>query len=250
MKNIIFTIIVLFGLNACTDSKSPNQLTKKEIKEGWELLFDGKSMEAWKGYCKDQIPASWTVTTDGAMHISGNSNHETDPVNGGDIVTRDIYENFELSLEWKVSEGGNSGIFYLAKEVCGYDTVPAEPMWKLAPEMQILDNKNNADAKEGKDGNHQAGSLYDLIPANPQTAKLANEWNQVKITVYKGTVIHAMNGQTVLEYRLWSKHWKDLCANSKFASFPDFINTSESGHIGLQDHGYDVWFRNIKIRKL
>jgi hypothetical protein len=116
--------------------------------------------------------------------------------------------------------------------------------------MQILDNAKHPDAKLGKDGNRQAGSLYDLIPAKPQNAKAAGEWNQIKITVYKGTVVHWMNGENVLEYHLWTEDWKSMCANSKFADFPNFVNTAEEGYIGLQDHGDDVWFRNIKIRKL
>ena len=116
--------------------------------------------------------------------------------------------------------------------------------------MQILDNERHPDAKLGKDGNRQAGSLYDLIPAKPQNANPAGEWNHVKITVFKGTVIHWMNGENVLEYHLWTDAWKAMCAESKFKDWPDFINTAEEGYIGLQDHGDDVWFRNIKIKEL
>ena len=119
-----------------------------------------------------------------------------------------------------------------------------------SPEMQILDNEKHPDAILGKDGNRQAGSLYDLIPAVPQNAKPAGEWNEVKVLVYKGTVVHWMNGENVLEYHLWTDQWKEMCANSKFKDWPEFINTAEEGYIGLQDHGDDVWFRNIKIREL
>jgi hypothetical protein len=250
MKNLIFITLVVWVFASCKENAEPNQLSKKEIKEGWELLFDGKTMDKWKGYCKENVPAAWSVTEDGTMHISGSGKGEAGAENGGDIITREKYENFELSLEWKVSEGGNSGIFYLARETCGFDTIPGDPIWKSSLEMQIIDNEKNPDAKLGIDGNHQAGSLYDLIAAKPQSAKPANEWNEIRITVYKGTVIHWMNGKNILEYHLWTKDWKAMCAKSKFAEFPDFVNTAETGYIGLQDHGDDVWFRNIKIRKL
>jgi hypothetical protein len=152
--------------------------------------------------------------------------------------------NFELSLEWKVSEGGNSGIFYLAQEK------PDQSIWKSAPEMQILDNAKHPDAKLGVDGNRAAGSLYDLIPGKFEAVKPAGEWNKVKIMVYKGTVVHWMNGEYVLEYHLWTQDWNDMVAKSKFKDYKDFVNTAEEGYIGLQDHGDDVWFRNIKIKEL
>jgi len=116
--------------------------------------------------------------------------------------------------------------------------------------MQILDNEKHIDGSLGKDGNRQAGSLYDLIPAVPQNSKPVGEWNHIKITVFKGTVIHWMNGENVLEYHLWTSEWKEMCANSKFKDWPAFIDTAEEGYIGLQDHGDDVWFRNIKIKEM
>jgi hypothetical protein len=250
MKNLFLLLIVIFLITSCNEKVGVNQLTKSEINEGWELLFDGKSMDNWRGYCKDSVPGAWTVTEDGTIHISGSGKGEAGAQEGGDIITREMYDNFELDIEWKVSEGGNSGIFYLAQEICDQDTIPGDPIWKSAPEMQILDNEKHPDAKLGKDGNRQAGSLYDLIPAKPQNAKPANEWNHIKITVYKGTVIHWMNGENVLEYHLWTDDWKKMCTESKFAEFPNFINTAQKGYIGLQDHGDNVWFRNIKIKKL
>jgi hypothetical protein len=179
---------------------------------------------------------------DGTLHVVGSGRGEAG--GGGDIITTQKYGNFELSLEWKVSEGGNSGIFYLAQEIEG------EPIWKSSPEMQILDNERHADAKLGKDGNRQAGSLYDLIPAVPQNAKPAGEWNEVRIMVYKGTVVHYMNGEQVLEYHLWTDDWNTMVENSKFKDYEWFKNTATEGYIGLQDHGDDVWFRNIKIKEL
>ncbi|HJX72411.1 MAG TPA: DUF1080 domain-containing protein [Bacteroidales bacterium] len=240
-----FAVLVI----SCTRQTEPNTLSQEEIDEGWVLLFDGKTMDNWRGYCEDIVPPAWIVDS-GTIHIKGSGKGEAGSGEGGDIITRKKYNNFELTLEWKVSEGGNSGIFYLAQEKCGTDTTPDQPIFESSPEMQILDNERHPDAKLGKDGNRQAGSLYDLIPAKPQNAKSAGEWNHAKITVYKGTVIHWMNGENVLEYHLWTDDWKAMCADSKFKDWEDFINTAEEGYIGLQDHGDDVWFRNIKIKQL
>jgi hypothetical protein len=146
-------------------------------------------------------------------------------------------------MEWKISEGGNSGIFYLGKEVADW------PIYKTAPEMQVLDNERHPDARAGKDGNRMAGSLYDLLPAVPQNAKPAGEWNSIEIEVFKGSVWHRQNGETVLEYHLWTDDWNKLVAGSKFPELnPDWANVAKSGVIALQDHGDDVWFRNIKIK--
>ena len=117
--------------------------------------------------------------------------------------------------------------------------------------MQILDNERHIDANLGKDGNRQAGSLYDLIPAKPQNSKPAGEWNSAEIIVYRGTVVHRQNGEVVLEYHLWTDEWNELVKNSKFPELnPDWANVPKEGYISLQDHGDDVWFRNIKIREL
>jgi hypothetical protein len=209
----------------------------------WTILFDGTSTENFRGYGQEDFPEKGWEIVDGTLHCIGSGKGEAGG-QGGDIITREKYGNFELSLEWKVSEGGNSGIFYLAQELEG------KPIYMSAPEMQILDNERHPDAKLGTDGNRQAGSLYDLIPADPQNARPAGEWNEVKIMVYKGTVVHTQNGENVVEYHLWTDKWKEMCANSKFADWPEFINTAEEGYIGLQDHGDDVWFRNIKIKEL
>ncbi len=220
---------------------APNTLTQAEINEGWQLLFNGKTTEHWRGYNKPDFPAGWEVV-DGTIHVIGSGRGEAGQ--GGDIITREKFRNFELSLEWKVDTGGNSGIFYLAREVEG------EPIWKSSPEMQILDNFNHPDAKLGIKGNRQAGALYDLIPAVPQNFKGPMQWTPVRILVYNGTVAHFMNGEKELEYHLWTDDWKKMCANSKFKDYDLFVNTAEEGYIGLQDHGDDVWFRNIKIKKL
>ncbi|MBE0675275.1 MAG: DUF1080 domain-containing protein [Bacteroidales bacterium] len=206
------------------------------------VLFDGSSTDEWRGYNSETFPSGGWVIEDGTLKVMGSGRGEAG--GGGDIITKRKFSNFELSLEWKVSEGGNSGILYLAQEI------PDRPIWHSAPEMQILDNERHPDAKLGKDGNRQAGALYDLIPAVPQNAKPVGEWNQVKITVYRGTVIHWMNGENVLEYHLWTDDWKAKVAESKFKDYEMFANPAQEGHIGLQDHGDDVWFKNITIKEL
>ncbi len=229
-----------------TDMETPpNSLTEQEKADGWKLLFNGQTTQGWRSYCNENFPEKGWEIVDGTLHVIGSGKGEAG--NGGDIVYDQPFKNFELSLEWKVQEGGNSGIFYLAEERCGND---GEPIWKSAPEMQILDNEKHPDARLGKDGNRQAGSLYDMIPAKPQNAKPAGEWNKATVLVYNGTVVHNMNGENVVEYHLWTDDWREMVANSKFDEFEGFADVAEKGYIGLQDHGDDVWFRNIKIREL
>jgi hypothetical protein len=235
-------MMAAFALFSCKSTKTAmNSLSKEEMKDGTILLFDGKTTDMWRSYGKQTFPAGWVIE-DGAIKCLGSGKGEAGQ--GGDIITKEKFGNFELTLEWKISEGGNSGIFYLAQEIEG------DPIWKSSPEMQVLDNAKHPDSKMGVDGNRQAGSLYDLIPAKPQNAKPAGEWNTVKIMVYKGTVVHYQNGAQVLEYHLWTDDWKKMCANSKFKDYTNFVNTAVEGYIGLQDHGDDVWYRNIKIKKL
>ncbi|WP_282056578.1 3-keto-disaccharide hydrolase [Maribacter luteus] len=260
----IFGLIMLPMLNSCKEKKAEqkeeaateaemvketveeapmNGLTEAQKAEGWVMLFDGKTSEGWRGYKKDHFPEGWEIV-DGTLHMIGSGRGEAGSKDGGDIIFDKKFQNFTLSLEWKISEGGNSGIFYLGEEELDY-------IWKTAPEMQVLDNERHPDAKLGKDGNRMAGSLYDLIPAKPQNAKPAGEWNTVELTVFKGTVIHNQNGENVVEYHLWTPEWKEMVAGSKFPALnPDWAEVPSKGYIGLQDHGDDVWFRNIKIKEL
>lgn len=224
------------------ETAAPNTLTQTEIDEGWVSLFDGKTTDHFRGYNSETFPEKGWAIEDGTIRVMSSGKGEAG--GGGDIITKKVYKNFELSLEWKVSEGGNSGIFYLAQEK------PDQPIWKSAPEMQILDNEKHPDGKLGVDCNRCAGALYDLIPGNKELVKPVGEWNHVKVLVYKGTVVHWVNGENVLEYHLWTDDWKNMVLNSKFKDYEDFLNTAEEGYIGLQDHGDDVWFRNIKIKEM
>jgi hypothetical protein len=252
MRKIFYfltVILVSMGLTACGGaSKKQVDANKHEKKadEGWIVMFDGESFDGWRGYGRTDIPSAWTIE-DGAIKINGSGNGEAGASDGGDIIFDQKLSNFELSFEWKVSKGGNSGVFYLAQEIEG------DPIWKSSPEYQILDNVNHLDARLGKDGNRQSASLYDLIPAKPQNSKPFGEWNTGGIIIYKGTVIHLQNGERVVEYHLWTDDWKNMIDNSKFKGWDNFINAggeNQEGYIGFQDHGDDVWFRNIKVKIL
>jgi hypothetical protein len=211
-----------------------NTLTEEQQQKGWKLLFDGKTTNGWKNYNKPGISPLWKVE-DGNLVMSGNG--------AGDIITTEEFENFELEMEWKISEGGNSGIFYCVKEDPKYPTA-----WTTGPEMQILDNQKHPDAKQGKDGNRKAASLYDLIPAKKEPNPVG-QWNKIKIIKKKGKVQHYLNDVKVVEFDMDSPEFAEMIKNSKFVKMPDYAKFRK-GHIALQDHGDLVWFRNIKIKTL
>ncbi len=156
-------------------------------KEGYYVIFDGKTFNGWRGYGKDNVPAKWTID-DGAIKFNGTGGGEAQKADGGDLIFAHKFKNFELELEWKISKGGNSGILYLAQEVEAEKNgqMKLQPIYISSPEYQVLDNENHPDAKLGVDGNRKSASLYDMIPAVPQNAKPFGEWNKAKIMVYKG----------------------------------------------------------------
>lgn len=242
LVNIILSCVLVLGLATSCGSKGN---VKKEVAkdDGFVSIFDGKTTTGWRGYNKSGFPESGWEVVDGTLHVIGSGLGEAGG-SGGDIIYDKKLSNFELQLEWKISEGGNSGIFILAQEI------PNEPIYKSSPEMQILDNAKHPDAKLGVNGNRQAGSLYDLIPAVPQNTKPAGEWNKVGILVYQGTVVFSSNGANVVEFHLWTDEWKKMVTNSKFKDWEWFLNPAKEGYIGFQDHGSDVWFRNIKIKEM
>lgn len=234
----------------------------KKDKDGYIVIFDGKSTEGWRGYGKDVLPGKWSIDN-GALKFTGSGKGEAQEKDGGDIIFAHKFKNFELELEWKVAKGSNSGIFYLAQEVQTKDPktgeLRMEPIYISAPEAQVLDNANHPDAKLGKDNNRQSMSLYDMIPAKPQNSKPFGEWNKAKVMVYKGTVVHGQNGENVVEYHLWTPQWTEMLQASKFSEekWPlafELLNNcggpNREGYIGLQDHSDDVWFRNIRIKIL
>ena len=255
--------------------------TLKTDKDGYYILFDGTSMNGWRGYGKDHIPSKWNIK-DGALHFDG----RTTKGEGGDIIFTHQFQKFEFELEWKISEGGNSGIFYLAQESATINNDAPEkkefaspdgtvqitqtvnragklnyqPIYISCPECQVLDNERHPDAKLGATlGIRQSTSLYDMIVAKPQNAKPAGEWNKVKIIVKNGKVTHFQNGVKVLSYQLWGKEWIDLLQSSKFSekkwplAYELLKNCGGDGHkgyFGFQDHGDEVWYRNVRVKVL
>jgi hypothetical protein len=198
------------------------------------MLFEGKDTSAWRSYGKDTFPASgWTVEPDGSLHIHAGSK-------AGDLVTRQPYGDFELELEWKVAEGANSGILYRAPELQG------KPVYWNAFEHQILDDAKH---KDGQFPNRRAATLYDLYPATGAAPRAVGEWNETRIVAQGPRLEHWLNGKLVVVCDLRSEDYKARLAASKFATWDGF-GTHPRGHIGLQDHGDDVWFRRIRVREL
>ena len=206
-----------------------NTLTDAEREAGWELLFDGQSTDGWRGYMMDAVPDGWQVL-DGELTRVGR---------GRDLITKAQFEDFDLTLEWKVELGGNSGILFRAVE-------GPEQIYMGAPEMQILDDDNHAD---GRSPLTSVGSNYAIHPAPRGLAHPVGEWNSVRILVDGNHVEHWLNSFRTVEYELGSVDWLERVAASKFSQWPEYGQASK-GHIGLQEHGDVVAFRNIKIRRL
>lgn len=260
MKSLVLlaSAALLAGATVSCDKKTEYKLMEFQAVDlsafpkdsaGWITLFDGETFNGWRGYNKDAVPDQWEIA-DSAIHIKGSGEGEA---SGKDILFNHKFKNFEFEAEWKVAKGSNSGILYMIQEVEG------QPSYISAPEYQILDNVNHPDAKLGVDGNRQSASLYDMIPAKPQNSKPFGEWNKAKIICYKGTVVHYQNDQVVVEYHLWTPQWKEMLDKSKFnqkawpLAYELLLNCggpNKEGFIGFQDHGDDVWYRNIRIKEL
>lgn len=218
-------------------AQKDNTLSKKEIKEGWVLLFNGENFDGWRLCNNSEMAKNWIIE-DGAMKVFTD---KTLSPSGDILYGTKKFKNFELSIDWKASKGANSGIFYNIREI------PGSPIYASAPEIQILDNEF---ASDNKVASHLAGSLYDMLPCDPKTVKPYDNWNHTVVRVKDGNVSHFMNGVKVVEYTLWTPEWDQLVANSKFKNWPGFTQgISKEGYIGLQDHGNIVWFKNIKIRE-
>ena len=217
-----------------------NTLSKKEKKEGWQLLFDGKTKQGWHVYNRSTDGSAWKVS-DGTLSLDAVQKDGWQVRGGGDLVTDEEFENYHLSLEWKVADSANSGIIFNIKEDAKYKN-----SWYTGLEMQVLDDEGHPDRKWVS---HRAGCLYDLIAVSQPAVKPAGQWNKAEIVLNKGELKLWLNGVNVVSTTMWTDDWKKLVAGSKFKDMPDFA-TYHVGRIGLQDHGNQVWFRNIKIRKL
>jgi hypothetical protein len=204
-------------------------LTEAERAAGWRSLFDGSTLTGWRGYKRADVPEGWRVV-DGTITRVGA---------GGDIITTDQFENFELSLEWKVQPRGNSGIFYRVTE-------ENNQTYESGPEMQVLDDAGHRD---GGSPLTSAGAVYGLYPAPRGIVRPAGEWNSARVLANGAHVEHWLNGTKVAEYELWSPDWEKRVRESKFSEWPPY-GRARRGHIALQDHGDTVSYRNIKIRVL
>jgi 3-keto-disaccharide hydrolase len=195
----------------------------------WRSLFDGKTTAGWRGYRSQKVPDGWRVEDGTLTRVSS----------GGDLVTNDTFRDFELTLEWKIAPGGNSGIMYRVTE-------DAEKPYETGPEMQVLDDAKHPD---GKSRLTSAGALYGLYPSPAGVVKPAGEWNAVRVVVNGNHVEHWLNGVKVAEAEMGSPDWNARVAASKFKEWPGYGKARE-GHIVLQDHGDVVAYRNIRIKTL
>ena len=254
MKNKIYFLLLLLalGCQSNTSNKSPDQeatntpalpppntLSEEEKTAGWELLFDGKTTNKWRGYNHETFPTLGWKVMDSTIAVEKSGTEEEGF--GGDIITKEKYENFELTLEFLLSDTANSGIFYRVIEMEG------SPIWHNAPEYQVLDNARYAEM--GVDSLHFTAANYDLHPAKTDYTKPIGEWNTARIIVNNNHVEHWLNGKQVVSYDLETPAWESLVAKSKFKDYPAYGRT-RNGHLGLQDHGHLVQFRNLKVRRL
>jgi len=242
MKKLIYVFAAALIFNSAgkmangQPNNADNTLSAKEVKDGWKLLWDGKTNAGWRGYKTPTFPATGWDMKDGVLTILPPSAQSK---SGGDIITIDTYKNFELSVDFLYTPGANSGIKYF---IDGKTNVGCE--------YQVLDDKLHPDAKLGINGNRTMAGLYDLIP--PKSNKIDNgpdKWNHATIIVNGNHVQHFLNGQMTVEYDRNNQAWKDLVATSKFKTSPGFGEVVDS-HILLQDHGNKVSYKNIKIREI
>ncbi len=250
----LFLLSLLLSMSACNKSMSasekktaapsavPNTLSEREKAAGWILLFDGKSANGWRGAHRDSFPEGGWMIENGELVVLASGGGESR--NGGDIVTMEEYGNFELKLEFKLTEGANSGIKYFVTE-------KEKPNGSaIGLEYQILDDERHPDAKAGNhEGSRTLASLYDLIKAEPKTVKPMGEWHEARIISQGSHVEHWLNGGKVLAYERGSEAFRKLVSESKYKVWEKFGEASQ-GHILLQDHGHRVSFRNIKLRVL
>jgi len=239
---IAMAISVLFlSCNGPRNISGANTISSEEKKEGWHLLFDGTTSKGWHKYGGGAVGSAWKIR-DGYLCLDTSIKENWQIKDGGDIVSDEEYENFDLQLEWKIAKDGNSGIMiYIHEDKSKYNWP-----WETGPEMQVLDNNGHPDAKIIK---HRAGDLYDLISCSKETVKPFGEWNLAEVKSLNGKLDLYLNGENVVSTTLWDDNWKKMVAGSKFRNMPGF-GTYPKGRIGLQDHGNEVCFRNIKIRRL
>ncbi|WP_149274058.1 3-keto-disaccharide hydrolase [Pareuzebyella sediminis] len=250
MKNFIGIALIVFMTLGCKEKTKdkegqietePNAQMENSTEDEWEVLFDGSSFEGWKGYLKEGVPSHWKIE-DGAMVFYPPEERKEGEI--FDLVSEREFTDFILSLDWKISEAGNSGVFWGINEA-----LELKKPYHTGPEIQVLDNEKHPDAKNGT--THQAGSLYDMVAPSKDVTNDVGEWNTMIITVdhqkKQGSV--ELNGVDIVSFPLANEAWNEMVSESKFADWEEFGKYS-TGKIGLQDHGNRVSFRDIKIKEL
>jgi len=246
-------MIATLTLFLALQTSGPNVLTPTERAAGWRLLFDGRTLAGWRGLGYDTVPAAHWVVVDGAIKkiASGNVPRVSDgrPLNGGDLMTVDTFGDFELTWEWKVTPGANSGVKYNVSEAMsvGQGGSGGPSHSALGFEYQILDDDRHED---GKLPTHRSGALYDLIaPSDAKALRPVGQWNR-SVVIFRGNHgEHWLNGRKILAFELGTARMDSLLAQSKYRSIPGF-GDRRTGHVVLQDHGDEVYFRNLKVRPL
>lgn len=242
MKKLVTFACAAVLLAACnsTEEKKETTTADQPAADGRTRLFDGSSTTGWHKYGGGAAPSAWKIV-DSALYLD-TTVRQAGGHGGGDLVSDEEFENFDLKLEWKISPGGNSGIIFYTHE----DTAKYKSTWETGPEMQVVDNDGHPDGKFNK---HRAGDLYDLMECSKSAVNAVGQWNQVEIRSLNGKLDLFLNGENVVSVMMWDDNWKTLVAGSKFKDMPGF-GVFKKGHIVLQDHGNAVWYRNIVIKKL
>lgn len=231
-ERLINCLLVSLLLSACGSdpiidaSECQNSLSAEETAVGWRLLFDGKSLDRWRSYQEETVDSGWAIENGCLARVGW----------AGDLITREQFDDFELKLEWRISDSGNSGIFIRGDE-------SGDSIHHTGYEMQILDNAGHYDAK---DPSHRAGAFYDMIAPDHDTSKPVGYWNRVHIIANGPDVEFWLNEKLTAKFQQGSPEWQAMYENSKFTSRPHY-GTLSKGHIGLQDHFDKVWFRNIRV---
>lgn len=246
LKNSFLFLLSLALVSCQSAATDSNNMTEEQVptaiegstEEGFVTLFDGQSTAGWHTYGLDRAGAAWEID-EGSLHLNITDKDQADR---GDLVTDKEYENFHLKLEWKISEGGNSGIIFNVHE----DKPKYGATYQTGPEMQVLDNDKHSDAKIHT---HRAGDLYDLIASSEEVAKPVGEWNLAEVVMNNGKLDFFLNGVNIVSTTMFDDQWKEMVAGSKFASMPGF-GTYKKGKIALQDHDDAVWYKNIRIKEL
>jgi hypothetical protein len=230
IKKYILAAFVIVAMGCTATAQSPKS-------KGTVKLFDGKTTTGWHTYNKTTVGSAWEVQ-DGALHMNPKTKGTE---GGGDLVTDKEYSNFHLKYDWKVAPGANSGLIFYVHEDPKY-----KQTYLTGPEMQVLDNEGH---KDGKITKHRSGDLYDMLKSTSEPVKPLGQWNKAEIISDNGKLTFFLNGVKIVETTMWDDNWKALIAGSKFKTWEGF-GTYKTGKIALQDHGDEVWYKNITIKEL